>query len=532
MPQIGYAHRQAPMGRHGMVATCHPLASLAGVETLRSGGNVIDAAVAANAVLGVTQPNYCGFGGDLFCLYYEAATRRVHFLNGAGRSGSRASLDELERRGHTAVPGVGPGSVSVPGVTRAWAMLRERYGTRSMAELLAPAMHYAADGFPISDIVCQAIRERFPLFDDPEWRRIFVPNGVFPEPGDMFRQPDLARSIAELGAGPDLFYNGRVGRAIAARLERDGFLTPDDLAAHQGEWGEPLSTTYRGYTVYETPPPTQGLATLLTLNLLEGFEVTKHAPDSVERLHLLLETTKLAYADRDRWIADPAQSRPPVERLLAKSYADRRRADFDPRKAQLHAWGDVDGDTTGFVIADGEGNVLSVIQSLFRAFGSGVVAPGTGVVLQNRGSYFNVDPEHPNCFAPGKRPFHTLMAGMVTREGRPVLGLSTMGGDGQAMFHSQILTNALDYGMEIQEAIERPRFMYGRINPSDAPDLVRLEGRMSPPLREALVRQGHNIQPVTDWFAQTGQAQAVAVLDNGVLRGAADPRGDGAAMGY
>jgi len=268
------------------------------------------------------------------------------------------------------------------------------------------------------------------------------------------------------------------------------------------------------------------------LNLLEGFEVTKHAPDSVERLHLLLETTKLAYADRDRWIADPAQSRPPVERLLAKSYADRRRADFDPRKAQLHAWGDVDGDTTGFVIADGEGNVLSVIQSLFRAFGSGVVAPGTGVVLQNRGSYFNVDPEHPNCFAPGKRPFHTLMAGMVTREGRPVLGLSTMGGDGQAMFHSQILTNALDYGMEIQEAIERPRFMYGRINPSDAPDLVRLEGRMSPLLREALVRQGHNIQPVTDWFAQTGQAQAVAVLDNGVLRGAADPRGDGAAMGY
>src|SRR5215831_15773828 len=494
VPQIGYAHRQAPMGRNGMVATCHPLASLAGVETLRAGGNVIDAAVAANAVLGVTQPNYCGFGGDLFCLYYEAATRRVHFLNGAGRSGSRATLDELGRRGLPAVPGVGPGSVSVPGVTRAWSMLLERFGTRSLGELLAPAIQYAADGFPISDIVCQAIRERFPLFDDPEWRRIFVPNGIFPEPGDMFRQPDLARSIAELGAEPDLFYSGRVGRAIAARLERDGFLTPDDLAAHQGEWGEPLSTTYRGYTVYETPPPTQGLATLLTLNLLEGFEVTRYAPDSVER-------------------------------LLAKSYADRRRADFDPQKAQLHASGDVDGDTTGFVIADGEGNVLSVIQSLFRAFGS-------GVVLQNRGSYFNVDPEHPNCFAPGKRPFHTLMAGMVTREGRPVLGLSTMGGDGQAMFHSQILTNALDYGMEIQEAIERPRFMYGRINPSDAPDLVRLEGRVPPPLREALVRHGHSIQPVTDWFAQTGQAQAVAVLDNGVLRGAADPRGDGAAMGY
>jgi gamma-glutamyltranspeptidase/glutathione hydrolase len=268
------------------------------------------------------------------------------------------------------------------------------------------------------------------------------------------------------------------------------------------------------------------------LNLLEGFEVTKHEPDSAERLHLLLETTKLAYADRDRWIADPAQSRPPIERLLDKSYADRRRADFDPQKAQQHVWGDVDGDTTGFVVADGQGNVLSVIQSLFRAFGSGVVAPGTGVVLHNRGSYFNVDPRHPNCFAARKWPFHTLIACMVTREDRPVLGLSTMGGDGQAMFHSQILTNALDYGMEIQEAIERPRFMYGRIAPSDATDLVRLEGRVPPPLRESLTRQGHNIQPVSDWFAQTGQAQAVAVLKDGVLRGAADPRGDGAAVGY
>jgi len=532
MPQVGYAHRQAPMGRDGMVATCHPLASLAGVETLRSGGNVVDAAVAANAVLGVTQPNYCGFGGDFFCLYFEAKTGRVYFLNGAGRSGARASLDELRRRGLAAVPSVGAGSVSVPGVTRAWSMLLERFGTRPLAELLRPAIHYAADGFPISDIVCQAIRERFELFDDPEWRRIFVPGGVFPKPGDMFRQPDLARSMTELGAEPDLFYSGRVGRAIAARLARAGFLTVDDLAAHQGEWGEPVSTSYRGYTVFETPPPTQGLATLLTLNLLEGFDVAAHPPDSAERLHLLLEATKLAYADRDRWIADPAQARLPVDTLLAKPYAARRRARLDPEKAQHHEWGDIDGDTTGFVVADGQGNVLSVIQSLFRAFGSGVVPPGTGVVLQNRGSYFNTDPAHPNCFAPGKRPFHTLIACVVTRDGRPVLGLSNMGGDGQAMFHSQILSNALDYGMEVQEAIERPRFMYGRINPTDATDLVRLEGRVPAAVQEALTRRGHHVAPVSDWFAQVGQAQAVAVLKDGVLRGGADPRGDGAAVGY
>jgi len=531
MIQIGYAHRQAPMGREAMVASCHPLASLAGVETLKSGGNVIDAAVAANAVLAVTQPNYCGVGGDFFCLYYEAASRRVHFLNGAGRSGSRAELDELARRGWSAVPLVGPGTVSVPGVTRAWSMLLERFGTRPLAGLLEPAIHYAADGFPISDIVCQAIRDRFELFDDPEWRRIFVSGGVFPRAGDLFRQADLARTLRDLGGEPDLFYRGRIGQAIARRLERDGFLTADDMAAHTGEWGEPISTTYRGYTVYETPVPTQGIATLLTLNLLEGFDLAALAPQSVEHLHLLLEMTKLAYADRDRWVADPEHARVPVETLLDKDYAARRRAAFDPDKAQMHAWGEIEGDTTGFVVADGRGNVLSVIQSLYKGFGSGVVPPGTGVVLQNRGAYFNTNPEHPNCFAPRKRPFHTLIAGMVTRGTEPVMGLANMGGDGQAMFHAQILTNALDFGMEIQEAIERPRYMFGKLQPGDAADAVRLEGRVRADVRETLSRRGHNIVPVSDWFTQVGHAHAVTLTD-GTLRGGADPRGDGAAVGY
>ena len=529
--QIGYAHRQAPMGREAMVASCHPLASLAGVETLRAGGNVVDAAIATNGVLAVTQPNFCGVGGDLFCLYHEAATGRVHFLNGAGRSGSRAGLDELKRRGWTAMPQVGPGTVSVPGATRAWSMLLERFGTRPLKTLLEPAVHYAGDGFPITDIVCQAIQMRFPLFDDPEWKRIFVPGGVFPKTGDLFRQPDLARTLRELGTEPDLFYRGRVGAAIAKRLEEDGFLVPDDLASHAGEWGEPISTTYRGYTVYETPPPTQGIATLLSLNLLEGFDVASHTPQSVEHLHLLLEMTKLAYADRDRWVADPEHARVPVGAMLAKDYAANRRAEFDPDKAKMHAWGELDGDTTGFVVADGRGNILSVIQSLYRGFGSGVVPPGTGVVLQNRGAYFNTNPDHPNCFAPRKRPFHTLIACVVTRDGAPVMGLSNMGGDGQAMFHTQILINALDFGMEIQEAIERPRFMYGKIAATDAPDGVRLESRVSPEVREALVRRGHNILPVSNWFTQAGHAHAVTLKD-GTLRGGADARGDGAAMGY
>jgi len=531
MPHIGYAHRQAPMGRDGMVASCHPLATLAGVDVLRSGGTVADAAVATNAVLAVTQPNYCGVGGDFFCLYYEAATRRVHFLNGAGRSGARASLEELARRGLEAVPRRGPGSVSVPGVTRAWAMLLERFGTRPLERLLEPAVHYAEDGFPVSTIVSRSIEQLAAMIDDPEWHRIFVPRGKFPRVGQSLRQPDLGRTLRELGRDPDLCYRGRVARAIAERLEGDGFLTADDLAQHTGEWGEPIATTYRGYTVYETPPPTQGLAALLALNLLEGCDLARWPVHSVEHLHLLLEMTKLAYADRDRWMADPAHAQVPVEALLDKAYAARRRAAFDPDKAMRHSWGDLDGDTTGFVVADGRGNVLSVIQSLYKGFGSGVMAAGTGVILHNRGAYFTMDPSHPNCVAPRKRPFHTLLACLVTRDDAPVAGYATMGGDGQAMFHVQALTNLLDYGMEIQEAIERPRFVYGPIDPGDVPDTVRIEGRISPDVVDGLERKGHQVQLVKDWFTRMGQAHGITLHD-GTLRGGADPRGDGAALGF
>jgi len=252
---------------------------------------------------------------------------------------------------------------------------------------------------------------------------------------------------------------------------------------------------------------------------------------SVEHLHLLLEVSKLAYADRDRWVADPGHEPLPIEALLDKDYAARRRQLVDLDKAQPHEWGDPDGDTTGFVVADGRGNVLSVIQSIYKSFGSGVVAPGTGVVLQNRGAYFSTDAEHPNRLAPGKRPFHTLIACVATRDGEPALGYSTMGGDGQALFHTQALTNVIDYGMEIQEAIERPRFMYGPLDPGDITDTARLEGRVPAEVREGLTRKGHQVLAVSDWFARMGHAQAITI-DDGTLRGGADPRGDGAAIGY
>src|SRR5437879_4977157 len=343
MADRGDSSRPVALGSTAMVAAAHPLATLTGVEVLKQGGTAADAAVALNAVLGVTQPHCCGVGGDIFCLYYEAASRRVHFLNGAGRSGTRATLSEL-------------------------------------------------------------------------------------------RQPDLAETLRLLAAeGPESFYQGRIAHAIASRLESDGFLLPGDLATHTADWGEPLRTSYRGYTVYETGLPTQGIAVLLALNLLEGLDLGRIALHSAEHLHALIEMVKLAYADRDRWVADPAGARLPVDGLLSKAYAVRRRGGFDLRKAQAYAAGDPAGDTTGFVVMDGRGDLVSVIQSLFHSFGSGVVPPGTGVVLHNRGSSFGTDPAHPNCLGPRKRPFHTLIAAVVTQDDRPVMGFATMGANGQAM---------------------------------------------------------------------------------------------------
>ena len=532
MPLIGYSHRPVALGRRGMVASAHSYATLAGLDVLRSGGTAADAAVAVNAVLGVTQPENCGVGGDIFCLYYEAATGRVHFLNGAGRSGSRASLAELRRRGMERLPVTGPATVSVPGCVRGWAMLLERFGTRSLSELLQPAIHWASRGFPMGSLLSQVIRENLAVHKDAEWQQVFVPGGKNPAFGELLIQADLGRTLSELATeGPDLFYHGRVGQAIARRMQADGFLTQDDLARHTGEWAEPISTSYRGRTVYQTPPPTQGLVALLGLNILEGLWLADHRPQSIEHLHMLVEISKLAYADRDRWIADPAHAGVPVSGLLAKSYAARRRDEFDPSKAHAYPFGDPTGDTTGFVVADERGNLISVIQSLFNAFGSGVVPPGTGVVLQNRGRHFTTDPEHPSALAPGKRPFHTLMACIATRDGRPELGFATMGGNGQAMFHLQVLTNLFDYGMDIQEAIERPRFLIGAFLPGDSDDMTHIESRVSADVLAGLVARGHRVTAAPELFWRCGHAHGI-VRREGTLMGGADPRGDGLALGF
>jgi len=455
----------------------------------------------------------------------------VHFLNGAGRSGTRASLEELRRRGASALPVVGGMTVSVPGCVRGWAMLLERFGTRPLASLLTPAIHWA-EGFPTSSLTSQSIAEFATITPDPEWHRVFRPGDHAPALGEPLVQADLAGTLRDLAAeGPDLFYTGRVGAAIAARLASDGFLTPEDLAGHAGEWGEAIATTYRGFRVYETPPPTQGLAALIALNILERFALAKLTLHSVQHLHLLLEVVKLAYADRDRFIGDPTHARVPLVQLLDKGYAARRRKAFDPRKAQAYVSGDPEGDTTGFVVVDRHGNVASVIQSLFNTFGSGIVVPGCGIVLQNRGRHFQLDPAHPSALAPRKRPFHTLMASITTRDDRPVMGFATMGGNGQAMFHVQVLTNVFDYGLDIQEAIERPRFLVGAFLPDDPADAIHLESRVPSRVLAALRRRGHAMKAAPELFYRVGHAHGVTVRD-GVLSGGADPRGDGVALGF
>ncbi len=531
MPQIGYSHRPVALGRQGMVASAHPLATLAGIEVLKAGGTAADAAVAVNAVLGVTQPYCCGVGGDFFCLYYESASHRVHFLNGAGRSGSRSSVEELRRRGLRELPKRGEATVSVPGCVRAWSMLLERFGTRRMGDLLAPAIHYAKSGFPITDLVSQSTAEMFPLIEDPEWRRILCPGGKVPRMGDLFEQPDLARTLSAIAEdGPDVFYEGWIAEAIALRLSSEGFVTAEDLTSHSGEWNEPTSVDYRGFRVYETPPPTPGVAVLMTLRLLEGFDLAEMPYQSAEHLHLLIEMAKLAYIDRERWLTESGSSTAAIEKLFSPEHVAHRRSAFDPNKARTVRSAEPTGDTTGFVIADRHGNMISVIQSIFTAFGSGIVPEGTGVILHNRGCYFTTDPLHPNCFGPRKRPFHTLIAALATKDDEPVMGFATMGANGQAQqFHVQVLTNVLDFRLDIQEAIERPRIVIG---PPDHPaDLLWIERRLPDEILRGLERRGHRMDVVADFFHLMGHSHGVIVRD-GTLMGGADPRGDGLALGY
>jgi gamma-glutamyltranspeptidase/glutathione hydrolase len=524
------------LARDGLVCTSQPLASAAGVQVLRDGGNAVDAAVAAAAVLGVVEPYNTGVGGDCFMLVWDAASGTLHGLNGSGRAPAALTVELLHERGHTTMPVQGMLPVTVPGAVDAWHVALQRFGTRTLGDVLVPAIHYARDGFAVSEIIAHQwnLIIAFGVLQEPEAKRTFTIGGAAPQLGQIVCLPDLARTLEAIAAGGvDAFYRGDLAERITAFSDANGgVLTRADLAEHQSTWVEPIGTEYRGYQLCEIPPNSQGLAALLALNILENFDLGAYAPASSEALHLRIEAVKLAFADRNRYIADPEHAAVPAEELLSKDYAHSRAAQVSRKKAlkRVTAGPMSHGrDTVYLTAADRHGNVVSLINSLYFPFGSGMVVDGTGIALQNRGYGFVVDSAHPNCVAPRKRPFHTIIPAMLLRDGRPVVSFGVMGGDVQAQAHVQVVSNLVDYGMNIQEALDDMRFHYME------GDRVALETEHAPAAVAGLRALGHTVLGEEAVLARGGfgGGQGIMIdLATGCYWGGSDRRKDGCAIGF
>jgi len=511
----------------GVAATSQPLASSAALEILLDGGNAIDAAVAAAAVLNVVEPHMTGMGGDMFAILWSADEEQLVGLDASGRSGSRMTPEAFaDRRG---IPGRGAEPVTVPGALSGWAALVERYGELTLSEVLAPAIRIAEEGFPVSPIIARQWRAQTgTLRRDPGAAATYLVDGErAPEAGEWHRNPDLAETFRTVASeGPDVLYGGPLGRRIVDHLgEMGGFLTLDDLARHEVRWVDPISTDYRGYTVWELPPAGQGIAALEMLEILEGFDLRAMGHNSPEYLHHLIEAKKLAYADLARYVADPDHMEVQPQALLDPDYIAGRRALIDPdRSMEVPEPGRLitDSETIYLAVADEDGNMVSFINSVYNYFGSGVVVPGTGFVLQNRGQGFTLEEGHPNQVAPGKRPFHTIIPGFVTREGEPYMAFGLMGGSMQPQGHAQLLVNLLDFEMDLQEAIDADRFRHL------SGERVAVEG-VGADVLYGLVDRGHEI--VNPDGVAFGGAQLILRLDRG-WGAASDPRKDGSAIGH
>ncbi|MGE3511652.1 MAG: gamma-glutamyltransferase family protein [Vicinamibacterales bacterium] len=521
---------------HGIVAASQPLAAQAGVQILERGGHAVDAAIAANAVLGLTEPHMNGLGGDLFALVYDASADTLFGLNASGPAPGGLSAEWLRRRGWTAMPGDGIHSVTVPGAVAGWTSLHARFGRIPFRDTLAPAEYYAEHGFPVSDVIAAAWHDLTgTLLLHAEAARTYLPGGRAPRAGEVFRNPALARSlriVAEQGA--DGFYRGPIADAIlACSRSQGGTLSADDLTGFEAEWVTPVSTSYRGWTVYELPPNTQGIAALMMLGLMEQFPLRDFGLHSVNALHVMIEAKKLAYADMLRWVADPRAAPAPVGALLDGSRARARAALIDPSRAA----GRVDpaeldgltnrpgGDTVYLSVVDRHGNMVSLIQSIFSGFGSGLVPSGVGFALHNRGALFTLAPDHPNMLAPGKRPLHTIIPGFM-RRGSDRIGFGIMGGFNQAQAHAQFVAHVADFDLDIQQALEAGRFTKPTFDGTD----VCVEATVPEPAREGLSARGHDVRVVPARSGVFGWGQAVRALSNGVHLGASEPRHDGAAI--
>jgi gamma-glutamyltranspeptidase / glutathione hydrolase len=528
------SRRSNVIAGNGMVATSQPLAALAGLAVLQGGGNAVDAAIATVATLCVVEPTSTGIGGDAFALIWSAADSKLYGLNASGPAPLALSADAIRRLGHKTMPSLGALPVTVPGSLRGWQLALERFGRRGLDTLLAQAISYARSGFPLSQRIAAGwARSREKMSRQPDSARVWVPNGRTPAAGELFRNPEFARTLQTLAEdGYDAFYKGAIARQIAQCVqEAGGVLTEADLAAYQAEWVEPLAVEYRdGFTFYEIPPNGQGLTALLALNLVRGYELARLPHDSADRLHLQMEAIKLAFADAEAFIGDPRQVEIPVSALLSDSYSNERRAliALDTALAPQPGTPSRHGDTVYLTVADGEGNMVSWIQSLYMGFGSGLTAGNTGVQLQNRGANFSLEPGHPNEASPGKRPYNTIIPGFISHNGRAWASFGVMGGFMQPQGHLQVGSNLVDYGMDPQTALDAPRFnwlagrQFALENTFDSETLADLSNRGHDLLsREEAARQHYG-----------GGQVIVRDPDSGVLVGGSEPRNDGMAAGW
>jgi gamma-glutamyltranspeptidase/glutathione hydrolase len=537
------AGRSVVMAPHGMVAASQPLAAQVGLDVLKRGGNAVDAAIAVNAALGLMEPMMCGPGGDLYALVWDARTRKLYGLNASGRSPYKATRKLFADRGLKEIPVGGPLSWSVPGCVDGWDELRRRFGTWSFAQLLEPSIRYAEEGVPVSEVISSSWQAaESSLAEHPEAAKTYMIDGRAPRPGDVFKNPFLARTYREIAKnGRDAFYKGKLAEDIVAFSDKNGGLFGlKDFADHTSTWVEPVGTTYRGHEVWEIPPPGQGIAVLEMLNLLEGYDLRKMGPESPDYWHLFVEAKKLAYADRARFYADPAFSPAPVAGLILKSYADERRKLIDPKKAltKVEAGDPKPGksETVYLCVVDKDRNCVSLIQSIYLHFGSGMVPGDLGFALQNRGTLFALDEHHRNRLEPHRRPFHTIIPGMVTKDGRPWFVFGVMGGDMQPQGQVEVLCNLIDFGMNVQQAGEAPRIEhFGSATPTGRPGdadggTVAAENGISRNVVEELLRRGHQVVRVP----KNGGGYQGILIDpkTNMLHGGSEPRKDGCAVGY
>jgi len=534
-----FASRSEVIAREGMVATSQPLATQVGLDILKQGGSAIDAAIAENAMLGLVEPTGSGIGGDLFAIVWDAESKQLYGLNASGRSPKSLTAEVFSAAGLAKIPSFGPLPVSVPGAVDGWFELHNRFGRLPMTSLLSPAIRYARNGFPVSELVAyywQMNVDRIGHY--PGFSATFMPDGKVPQKGDVFKNPGLAATYEKIATGGrDAFYKGDIARVIAAYMkEQGGYLSYEDLASHTSDWVTPVSANYRGYDVWELPPNGQGIAALQILNILEQYDIEGMGLDSADYIHTFVEAKKLAFEDRAKYYADPAFNEIPVAPLISKEYARQRRKLIDPLKAaKRYDAGVIDGDTVYLTVADSRGNMVSLIQSNYRGMGSGMTPPGLGFILQNRGELFTLEPGHSNEYQPGKRPFHTIIPAMVTRNNKPWLSFGVMGGATQPQMHAQIIVNLIDFGMNLQEAGDAPRFIHsGSSSPTGAlmkdGGSISLERGFSLSTERELLERGHKLENILGIY---GGYQAIMYdADKQIYYGASESRKDGQAAGY